>query len=193
MHPGRIHHASHTIDPVCRPQPRLNIIHGIVIVAGEYLLVTVHRASNTDNLDNLRAIVSALSEAGEQVVFPAHPRTRKAMEDAGIEPGDDVQTIEPVSYMEMLALEKHTRKILTDSGGVQKEALWLGVPCITMRTETEWVETVECGWNTLTGTNPTRILAAIHAPRPADNPPQVYGDGRASERIAGLLKGALER
>src|SRR5205814_10367189 len=114
---------------------RSNVLDRLGLRSGEYLLVTVHRASNTDNLDNLRSIVSALSEAGERVVFPAHPRTRKAMEAAGIEPGDNVQTVEPVSYMEMLALEKHARKILTDSGGVQKEALWLGVPCITMRTE----------------------------------------------------------
>ncbi len=160
--------------------------------SGGYLLTTVHRASNTDDVDNLRGIISALSQAGEPVVFPVHPRTRKAMEDADIEPGANLRAIEPVSYLEMLALEKHARKILTDSGGVQKEALWFGVPCITMRTETEWVETVECGWNTLTGTDPARILAAIHAPRPLGNPPQVYGDGRASERIASVLKEELE-
>jgi UDP-N-acetylglucosamine 2-epimerase len=90
----------------------------------------------------------------------------------------------------MLALEKHARKVLTDSGGVQKEAMWLAVPCITMRDETEWVETVELGWNTLTGTDPARILAAIHAPRLHSTPPDVYGDGHAAESIVNVLRNA---
>jgi len=154
---------------------------------GAYLLATVHRASNTDNPENLRSIVSALGSAGETVVFPVHPRTRKAMQAAGIEPGPGIKVLEPVSYLEMLSLERGARKILTDSGGVQKEALWFGVPCITMRDETEWVETVRCGWNTLTGTDPDRIIAAIYAPLPDDAPPLIYGDGCASERIAKLL------
>jgi UDP-GlcNAc3NAcA epimerase len=165
-----------------------NILNRLGLSSGGYLLATVHRASNTDDPDNLRAIISALSDAGETVVFPVHPRTRKAIETAGVKPNNNVCMIEPVSYLEMLTLEKHARKVLTDSGGVQKEALWFGVPCITMRTETEWVETVETGWNTLTGTDPARILAAISAPRPQGNPPQVYGDGKAAERIAGILR-----
>lgn len=155
---------------------------------GEYLLATVHRASNTDNPENLAAIMAALSAAGEPMVFPVHPRTHKALESAGIIMGDNIEAIEPVSYLEMLALERHARKILTDSGGVQKEAMWLGVPCITMRDETEWVETVECGWNTLTGTDPQRIQAAISVPKPTNPPPPYYGDGHASEQIAQLLK-----
>ena len=155
---------------------------------GEYLLATVHRASNTDNPNNLRSIFRALGETGETVAFPVHPRTRKAIRLAGIEPARNLILLEPVSYLDMLVLEKNARKILTDSGGVQKEALWLGVPCITMRGETEWVETVECGWNTLAGTDPAQILAAVHAPRPKGQPPQIYGDGHASERIAALLK-----
>jgi UDP-N-acetylglucosamine 2-epimerase len=97
--------------------------------------------------------------------------------------------IEPVSYLEMLALESHARAILTDSGGVQKEALWLAVPCITMRDETEWVETVDCGWNTLTGTDPNKIIAGLQAPTPSPGPPQIYGDGHAAERIASILRG----
>lgn len=161
---------------------------------GEYLLATVHRASNTDVPANLRSIVEALSETRETVVFPVHPRTRKAMEVAGVEPGENVRAIAPLSYLEMLALEMHARKILTDSGGVQKEALWFGVPCITMRDETEWVETVECGWNTLAGSDPARIVAAVKAPRPAGEPPRVYGDGDAAGKIAGILAvGTFER
>jgi UDP-N-acetylglucosamine 2-epimerase len=153
-----------------------------------YLLATVHRASNTDNPDNLAAILSALSASGEQVVFPVHPRTRKAIEAANIALGDNILAIEPVSYLEMLALESRARAILTDSGGVQKEALWLSVPCITLRDETEWVETVESGWNTLTGTHPQKILAALQSPPPTSPPPQIYGDGHAAERIAALLE-----
>jgi UDP-N-acetylglucosamine 2-epimerase len=109
------------------------------------------------------------------------------MEQAGISSAGNVQQIAPVSYLEMVALERHARKILTDSGGVQKESMWLAVPCITMRDETEWVETVELGWNTLTGTDPARILAAIHAPRLHSTPPDVYGDGYAAENIAKVL------
>jgi UDP-N-acetylglucosamine 2-epimerase len=164
------------------------IVEHLGLHPGGYLLATVHRASNTDDTANLRAIMGALGEAGETVVFPVHPRTRKAIGDAGVTLGDNIRAIDPVSYLEMLALEKHARAILTDSGGVQKEALWLGVPCITMRAETEWVETVKSGWNTLAGTEPARILAALRAPKPPGPPPEIYGDGRASERIVALLK-----
>ena len=167
------------------------ILDRLGLTSGGYLLATVHRASNTDDTANLTAIVQALSAAGEPVVFPVHPRTRKAMQAASIQPGSSVLTTDPVSYLEMLTLEEHARKILTDSGGVQKEAFWFRVPCITMRTETEWVETVESGWNTVTGTEPQRILSAISAPRPEGTPPQVYGDGHAAERIAEILKEGL--
>ncbi len=166
-----------------------SIVDSLGLRGEKYLLATVHRASNTDALENLTAIMWALREAGERVIFPVHPRARKAIVEAGIHPGENVAMIEPVSYLEMLALERSARVILTDSGGVQKEAMWLGVPCVTMRSETEWVETVECGWNTLTGTNPAHILEALVAPRPLKPPPPVYGDGHASQRIAELLKG----
>lgn len=164
------------------------ILSRLGLKSGAYLLATTHRASNTDNPANLAAIISALNAAGEPVVFPVHPRTRKALDKTGIALGENIMPIEPVSYLQMLTLERHARAILTDSGGVQKEALWLMVPCITMRDETEWTETVECGWNTLTGTDPARILAALRLPRPAKAPPQIYGDGHAAERIANILK-----
>jgi UDP-N-acetylglucosamine 2-epimerase len=163
------------------------ILRRLGVSSGDYLLATVHRASNTDDPRNLAAILSALNASGEQVVFPVHPRTRKALQEMGIVAGQNVMAIEPVSYLEMLALARHARTILTDSGGVQKEALWLGVPCITLRDETEWVETVECGWNTLAGTDPERILAALHLPRPKGTPPTLYGEGRAAEAIAEVI------
>ncbi len=179
-------------DAVLQSLPRVDavapdLLSRLGATSGEYLLATVHRASNTDQPANLRAITSALSECGLPVVFPVHPRTRRAMEVGGVTLGGNVQAVEPVSYLQMLALEKHAGKILTDSGGVQKEALWLRVPCVTVRDETEWVETVELGWNTLTGADPSRILAALAAPPPQDEPPPIYGDGHAAERIADIL------
>jgi UDP-N-acetylglucosamine 2-epimerase len=163
------------------------ILERLGLTSKEYLLATVHRAQNTDDPRNLRKILAALEESGAKIVFPLHPRTRKALEGEDMEVGGAILLIEPVSYMEMLALEKHARIILTDSGGVQKEALWLGVPCVTLREETEWVETVESGWNTLAGTDPERILAAIAQPPPTTLPPGIYGDGHASEKIAEVL------
>jgi UDP-N-acetylglucosamine 2-epimerase len=170
------------VEALARP-----LLSRLGVESGRYLLATVHRASNTDDQRNLANIVGALSDSGEPVVFPVHPRTRRALEEAGIVPGKNVRQVEPVSYLEMVALEKHARKVLTDSGGVQKEAMWLAVPCITMRDETEWVETVELGWNTLTGTDPIRILAAIQAPRLHATPPDVYGDGHAAENIVNVM------
>lgn len=164
------------------------LLSGLGVESGGYLLATVHRASNTDDPANLAAIMTALSSCGEPVVFPVHPRTRHALKAAGLAVGGNVRLVEPVSYLEMLSLERHARKILTDSGGVQKEALWLRVPCVTMRDETEWVETVELGWNTLTGADPDRILAAIAASNPSISPPPVYGDGHAADRIADVLR-----
>ena len=163
------------------------ILGSLGVSSGGYLLATAHRASNTDDPRNLAAILSALNASGEQVVFPVHPRTRKALQETGIVAGKNVMAIEPVSYLEMLALARHARAILTDSGGVQKEAFWLGVPCITLRDETEWVETVEFGWNTLAGTDPERILAALKLPKPTGVPPTIFGEGRAAEAIADVI------
>jgi UDP-GlcNAc3NAcA epimerase len=165
------------------------VLGKLSVRSGGYLLATVHRASNTDDPRNLASIMSALSATGERVIFPVHPRTRKAIQEAGIVPGENILAVEPVSYLEMLALERHARAILTDSGGVQKEAFWLGVPCITLREETEWVETVECGWNTLAGTGQERIMVALRLPKPEGVPPTIYGDGRASVAIAEVLNG----
>jgi UDP-N-acetylglucosamine 2-epimerase len=110
-----------------------------------YLLATVHRPTNTDDQQNLASILRALASTDEIVVFPAHPRARQAMERLGLEVSSNVRLLEPVSYLDMLSLEKNARLILTDSGGVQKEAYFFGVPCLTLREETEWVETTEAG------------------------------------------------
>jgi len=153
-----------------------------------YLLATIHRPRNTDQAERLSAILSALGEAGEEVIFPVHPRTTQAMERMGWELASNVRLLEPVSYLDMLALEKNARLILTDSGGVQKEAYFFQVPCVTLREETEWVETTEAGWNVLVGADKPRILEAIRHFQPQGDMPPIFGDGTASQRIARHLQ-----
>jgi len=166
----------------------------------DYALVTLHRAENTDDPQRLRNIFKALDEAGQGmvVIFPLHPRTKKTKEAFGIkEKGKSLRLIGPVSYFDMLLLEKNANVILTDSGGVQKEAFWFGVPCITLREETEWVETVEGGWNRLVGADTHKIIEAVHeALGPQQSPSTgkkegIYGDGRAGERVVAVLRGRL--
>lgn len=152
-----------------------------------YGLATVHRADTTGNAHTLRGLFDAFGRLGFPVIVPLHPRTAAVMSDASLPPG--VRLIEPVSYYEMLVLERHARLILTDSGGVQKEAYLLQVPCVTLRTETEWVETVEAGWNHVAGTDPEAVVAAVEASL-AEAPPQAgnpYGHGHAAEAILEIL------
>jgi len=127
-----------------------------------YYLVTVHRAENTDNYERLKNILIALSQLDKPVIFPIHPRTKKMIEYFGLNNLLDViLVIKPVGYLDMLRLEKNAKAILTDSGGIQKEAFWLKIPCITLRDETEWIETVELGWNRLAGSDIEKILSAV--------------------------------
>ncbi len=166
------------------------ILHRLRLRPGEYHLVTVHRAVNTDDPENLSRILMALIRSRLTVIFPLHPRTRLAMNGLKSElhlESSPLRFIDPVSYLDMLALEKHARKILTDSGGVQKEAYILGVPCITLRQETEWVETLQGGWNTLVGTNPEAVTQALEASAPQASRPAVFGDGNAAGRMVALL------
>jgi len=156
-----------------------------------YALATVHRAENTDQPERLRAIFEGLERVAKEglpVILPLHPRTRKQLNALGIHP-KEVQVLDPVSYLDMLVLEKNARVILTDSGGVQKEAFFFRVPCVTLREETEWVETVEAGWNTLVGCDPKRIVQAALEARPGIESVWPYGDGRAAEKITELLEG----
>lgn len=148
-----------------------------------YLLATVHRAENTDNRRRLHDILLAFAALDETVVFPAHPRTRKLLKDSGCQLPGNVLLIEPVGYFDIIELEKSARIILTDSGGMQKEAYWLKVPCITLRDETEWVETLDSGWNILTGADRSRIIEAVCSFNPPVNHPPLYGDGKAADLI----------
>lgn len=158
----------------------------------KYLLVTVHRASNVDDTGKLLNILETFSMLGETVVFPIHPRTRKAIQATGFSLGENIKLIEPVGYLDMLCLEKNARMILTDSGGVQKEAYWFGTPCITLREETEWVETVETGWNSVVGVERERILNAVYSFAAPSARPNLFGDGDASQKIVRLLEDELK-
>jgi UDP-N-acetylglucosamine 2-epimerase len=154
---------------------------------GAYLLATLHRPRNTDDPGRLQAILEAFQVVGEPIVFPAHPRTQKAMRAQARRVPPNVRLAEPVGYLDMLQLEQQARAILTDSGGVQKEAYFFGVPCITLREETEWVETVQIGWNRLVGADRDEIVAAVRDIRvPIERPP-LFGDGHAAEKIVSLL------
>ena len=136
----------------------------------EYLLVTVHRAENTDDLERLSSIVKAIQKLAEKdtIVWPVHPRTRQRLNALQAEL-PNVRLIAPVGYLEMISLERNADVVLTDSGGVQKEARWLQVPCVTLRDETEWVETLANGWNQLAGVKPERIIAAVMQARQKRN------------------------
>jgi UDP-N-acetylglucosamine 2-epimerase (non-hydrolysing) len=155
-----------------------------------YLLCTVHRAANTEE-ERLKKIVKALLEVKETVVFPVHPRTRKALRQYGLmrklRLSRTVRVTEPVGYLESLVLQRNARLVLTDSGGIQKEAYILGTPCLTLRDETEWTETVESGWNVLVGTDCVRILHAIRDFQPSRRRLALFGDGNSSVKIASVL------
>ncbi len=159
----------------------------------QYYLATLHRAENTDDPKRLKSILEALNEIGRihPVLFPLHPRTRKRMEVyLAFTEFKYIKFVEPVSYLDMLKLEKNARAILTDSGGVQKEAYWLKVPCLTLRGETEWVETVKSGWNKLVGTEKKNIFQGmddLEKRRPAGREKKLFGEGRASEKIVQIL------
>ncbi len=159
----------------------------------QYVLATVHRAYNTDVPENLRSIMSALVQLGLTVVFPVHPRTRARLDalDGHAPDTPTIKMVEPVSYLDMLVLEQNAKLILTDSGGMQKEAYFFGVPCVTLRPETEWVETVDAGWNVIADTDPEKIIAAVRDKAwPTTAPPPVFGTGDAAHNIAAHLSEA---
>jgi UDP-GlcNAc3NAcA epimerase len=151
---------------------------------GAYALATVHRAENTDDPQRLGAILRGLEGSGLDVVLPLHPRTRARLDR---QLGGRIRFIEPVGFVEMLALEEGACVIATDSGGVQKEAYFLAKPCVTLRERTEWTETVQAGWNRLVGCNPDQIAEAMRNFRPRGARPLLFGDGHAAEKIIDLL------
>jgi len=171
------------------------ILEDLEIKSKEYLLATVHRPYNTDIPENLQNILTAFIEINELIIFPVHPRTRQCLADLKITSMPSVPSardsklrcISPVGYLDMLTLEQNAKSILTDSGGMQKEAYWFGVPCVTLRDETEWVETVDAGWNVVVGADRKKIVdAAISFKTPVQRP-ELYGDGRAAQRMLEIL------
>lgn len=170
-------------------------LKGLDIRPKSYYLATVHRTENTNDGMRLTHIFQAFDKIASEdcpVVLPLHPRTVKYTRKHGLKLTNCVRVIQPVSYLEMVALEKNAQLILTDSGGIQKEAYWLNVPCITLRDETEWTETVETGWNVLTGADRHLIIDAVRNShnRRGENPKSVYGNGNAAEQICKVLQGA---
>jgi UDP-GlcNAc3NAcA epimerase len=173
-------------------EARSDLLARLGLEPGSYALATIHRPANTDDPVRLRSILAAFAAVAMPVIFPVHPRTRQRMAGLGLSPtskAGNPRFIDPVGYLDMLTLEKHARVMFTDSGGVQKEAYFFGVPCLTLREETEWVETVEAGWNRLVGVDPAAIVQAAHDFRPTGSPPPAFGDGHAAERIAAVLSG----
>jgi UDP-GlcNAc3NAcA epimerase len=171
-----------------RGLPGDRLLSELDLRAHQYVLATIHRAENTDDARRLASILAGLDELAEPVVLPVHPRTRAALDRHQLRPvNGHIRLVEPLSFAEMLAAEANARVIVTDSGGVQKEACWLGVPCVTIREETEWLETVESGWNVLVGTDKGAIATAVrNAAPPAPTLPR--DDGSASERICAVLE-----
>jgi len=162
---------------------RSTVIADLGLEPGSYLVVTAHRAGNVDDPARLELLVELLEALPVPVVFPVHPRTRARLEAAGLMDRLSGLTLAPpLGYLDFLELARHARAVLTDSGGVQKEAYLLGVPCVTLRDTTEWVETVETGWNVLVGLDREAALAALERTPPADRP-ELSGGGRAAERV----------
>jgi UDP-GlcNAc3NAcA epimerase len=180
-------------DSVLLSLPRAQAMEAAVLARynaqhGAYYLATVHRPANTDDAGAMRSLFTAFGRLDAPVVLPLHPRTRAALAEASISAPANVRAVDPVGYFEMLALERNARAVLSDSGGVRREAYFLGVPSVTLRDDTEWPETLAGGWDVLAGTDADKIVAAAQRPRPEAPPPPIFGDGRAAARIVEVLE-----
>jgi UDP-GlcNAc3NAcA epimerase len=173
-----------------RARERLNLLHERGVEPGRYVLATAHRAGNVDDPERLEQLVELLLSVPLQVVLPLHPRTHGRLRAAGLlerlQRSERLTITAPLSYGELAALLCNARAVLTDSGGLQKEAYLAGVRCITLRPSTEWVETVETGWNTLVDLDAGAAAAALEREPPHERPP-LYGDGHAAERVVAAL------
>ncbi len=176
--------ATRLFAPLARE--RSDVLERLGVEPGRYLVCTVHREANVRPA-RLARIVAGLNRLDEPVLFPAHPRTRAALRELELR----VRLLDPLGYLELAALASQARVILTDSGGLQKEAYWYGVPCVTMRPSTEWVDTVATGGNTLVDDDPDALVEAVRTARMPAPRPVLYGDGHASARIARALQGSL--
>lgn len=168
-------------------ESRCDPLSDLGLTSKQYVLATLHRKENTDDAGRLQQILGGLARCSCTVVLPLHPRTRSRIAELGLRIESPIRVVEPVGYFEMLVLEKHALAIATDSGGVQKEAYFHRVPCVTFRDETEWVELVELGVNELVGASDSRIAAALSRPVGDRQFGAIYGDGTAAARIAAML------
>ena len=176
--------ATKQLAPAARRRSR--ILADLDLTPGRYAVVTVHRDANT-RPERLARIVAGLGRFTEPTIFPVHPRTAAALERDGLALGNHVVALPPLGYVDFVALAAQARVIVTDSGGLQKEAYWYGVPCVTLRPSTEWVDTVEAGANTLVDDDPDALVRAVTDARMPDDRPELYGDGHAADRIAETL------
>jgi UDP-N-acetylglucosamine 2-epimerase len=182
--------AMHQHLPIARRNS--DILTSVYLQSRRYALVTIHRAANTDSPVRMAQIIDALNQVEETIIFPVHPRTRKALTQFAIPLAEHIHLIEPVGYFDMLVLEENARLIATDSGGVQREAYSLGIPCLTLRDETEWMETVHAGWNQLVGADSATIVNAwFTAQKPPKHPP-LFGDGTAASRIVQIIENSYQ-
>jgi UDP-N-acetylglucosamine 2-epimerase len=159
--------------------------YGIKKSEGDYILLTMHRAENTDNIERFKNIISALSSTEEKIIFPIHPRTKKRLKEFGLSKifGENIQLIEPQSYVNFIKYIANAKKVVTDSGTVRREAYILGKPVITLIDIIWWPEIVECGWNKIVSDNKDKIIDAIKNFIPPENHPNIFGDGNAEKKI----------
>ncbi|MCS6994607.1 MAG: UDP-N-acetylglucosamine 2-epimerase (non-hydrolyzing) [Anaerolineales bacterium] len=180
-----------------RAEQKSHILESLGLRPGAYLLATIHRAYNTDDPQALATLLDILQSLEETVILPVHPRTRRRIAEFGLlkeRAASRLRLIEPLSYLDMLVMEKNARLILTDSGGVQKEAYFFAVPCLTLRPETEWVETLTDGWNTVVGLDADLIRRHVREASPPATPPRpVFGEGNAAEKIVEILTANARR
>lgn len=176
------------LEAVDRARQQSDVLERLGVSDGQYALATVHRAENTENIGRLQRILEAFSQLRERAIFPMHPRTKAAVAKLGWSPPSNVTIVEPQGYLDMVRLESSAAVILTDSGGVQKEAFWLGVPCVTLRDETEWTETLSDGRNVLAGAATDRIVALTRSAIAAGRTAMRSGAGeRPSQRMAAII------
>lgn len=179
------------LEQLAKLPPADAALREVSVQSGAFYLATIHRAENTDDAVRLRAIIDGLSNLDRPTVFPLHPRTRGALESLGLlgtPIPKNLRILQPLGYLQMLQLERSAAAIVTDSGGVQKEAYLLGVPCVTVRDETEWVETTEDGWNVLVAADAGKIAAAARRPKPGVPTRPHFGEGDAAKRIVRHLE-----
>jgi len=172
-------------------EQKSRILKNLKLKQKEYILLTLHRPYNVDNIQKLQNIFSALKQTKRFIVLPVHPRTCKMIESTNTIIPENISIIEPLGYLDFIFLQKHSEKIITDSGGIQKEAYLNGIPCITIRPETEWIETVKAGWNVLVGDKMDQLIENCLHFKPSQNRPRYFGDGDSSKKIISILESHL--